>query len=335
MKTNYFKMAFVGLFAVVALCSCSKDEDDEDSKSAACEILSFSVNGEEWDISGTNITHSYPAGTEKTSLTPVITLSPGASMSPPSNRAQDFFTEQGVTYYVVAEDGGTVKTYIARATTPYFDSGITGDCRWTLVGTDNNYTLTISGNGAMKNYSTGNSVPWRQGGKFIKTLVIQDGVKTIGNEAFYSCFGLTAVNIPNSVTIIGEYAFGLCRGLTSVTISNSVTIIGGRAFISCSGLTTVIIPNSVTTVGDAAFRFCSGLISVTIPNSVTAIGEWAFADCSSLTTVINLNTVPQNILENVFDETDTKACTLKVPASAVDDYKAAPIWREFGNITAN
>jgi hypothetical protein len=31
MKTNYFKMAFVGLFAVVALCSCSKDEDDNSS----------------------------------------------------------------------------------------------------------------------------------------------------------------------------------------------------------------------------------------------------------------------------------------------------------------
>ena len=72
-----------------------------------------------------------------------------------------------------------------------------------------------------------------------------------------------------SVTSIGGYAFYGCWGLTSITIPNSVTSIWDDAFRDCSGLTSVTIPNSVTSIGDRAFYGCSGLTSVTIPNSVT------------------------------------------------------------------
>ena len=64
-------------------------------------------------------------------------------------------------------------------------------------------------------------------------------VKSIGNEAFYKCSGLTSVDIPNSVTSIGDYAFYNCSGLTSITIPNSVTSIGYGAFSNCSKLENV------------------------------------------------------------------------------------------------
>jgi hypothetical protein len=51
--------------------------------------------------------------------------------------------------------------------------------------------------------------------------------------------------------------------------------------------------------------------------------------------VTNLNPTPQNIESNVFDDVDISACTLKVPAGAVNAYKAAPVWKEFGEITEN
>ena len=110
-------------------------------------------------------------------------------------------------------------------------------------------------------------------------------VTAIGTKAFYSCKGLTSVNIPNSVNKIGDAAFEKCSGLTSVVIPNSVTSIGEYVFSDCSGLTSVTIPNSVTTIGRCAF-LSSGLTSVTIPNSVTTIGERAFRSCSGLTTII-------------------------------------------------
>ena len=102
-------------------------------------------------------------------------------------------------------------------------------------------------------------------------------VTSIGSSAFYNCYDLNSVTIPNSVTSIGGNAFYGCSGLTSVTIPASVTSIGYNAFHGCSGLTSVTIPANVTSIGGNAFSGCSSLTSVTIPNSVTSIGSGAFS----------------------------------------------------------
>ncbi len=143
--------------------------------------------------------------------------------------------------------------------------------------------LTISGTGAMTDYSS--SAPWYSSRSSITSVIISDGVTSIGDYAFRYCSSLTSVTIGNSVTSIGDYAFYGCSSLTSVTIPNSVTSIGEWAFNDCSSLTSVTIPNSVTSIGNYAFSGCSGLTSVTIGNSVTSIGEQAFYGCSSLTSV--------------------------------------------------
>ena len=157
-------------------------------------------------------------------------------------------------------------------------SGTTGDCTWTL---DDEGTLIISGNGVMGDYYYSSSAPWGANIN-IKTVVIEDGVTSIGNYAFRGCTGLTSVTIPDSVTSIGNLAFFNCTGLTSVTIPDSVTSIGGYAFYECTGLTSVTIGNSVTSIGDNAFSDCTGLTSVTIPNSVTSIGNYAFFGCPTV-----------------------------------------------------
>ena len=134
---------------------------------------------------------------------------------------------------------------------------------------------------------------WQCGIPFgsVTNLVISEGTKSIGYQAFSGCSSLTSLTIPNSVTNIGEWAFYGCRGLTSLTIPDSVTSIGRKAFYGCSGLTSVTIPNSVTEIGEWAFCGCSGLTSVTIPNSVTGIAGHAFDSCSGLTSV----TIPSSV----------------------------------------
>ncbi len=168
-------------------------------------------------------------------------------------------------------------------------SGTCGEnLTWTL---SDDGVLTISGTGAMTDYSYSSSAPWYSSRSSITSVIISDGVTSIGKYAFYDCRSLTSVTIPNSVTSIGKYAFYDCRSLTSVTIPNSVTSIGEGAFSGCSGLTSVTIPNSVTSIGSYAFDGCSSLTSVTIPNSVKSIGSQAFSGCSSLTSV----TIPNSV----------------------------------------
>ena len=167
-------------------------------------------------------------------------------------------------------------------------SGTTGDCTWTLNGTE----LTISGDGAMEDYNIYSdtfTLPW---GYEITKVIISDGVNHIGNYAFFSCTELTSVTIPDSVTSIGGSAFFYCSGLTSVTIPDSVTSsIGDFAFECCLDLTSVTIGNSVTSIGEYAFARCPKLTGVTIPDSVTSIGVKAFYNCEGLTSV----TIPETV----------------------------------------
>ncbi|MDR1415695.1 MAG: leucine-rich repeat protein [Odoribacteraceae bacterium] len=298
------------------------------------DMLSFAVNDTLWEINGAEITRVFPTETVATAFAPVITLSPGATVTPASGEARDLFTPGGVTYTVTSEDGLTTKTYTARAIIEAVAAGTTGNCAWAITGAANNYTLTISGNGNMGNYPI--SGPWYAYSESITSVVIQDGVTSIGDFAFFLYYpGLTgALTIPNSVTSIGTAAFSGCPGLTgTLTIGNSVTYIGGQAFLGCSGLTSVIIPNSVTSIGTAAFSGCSGLTSLTIGNSVTSFSVNVFAYCSGLTSVTNLNPVPQGI-DNVFDGVPVSTITLNVPATAVGAYQGAEIWRDFGTIQA-
>ena len=196
-------------------------------------------------------------------------------------------------------------------------SGSCGDnVTYTYVEATN--TLTISGTGDMNGYNW-SGAPWGSYGSSIKTVVIEDGVTSIGKLSLAFCSSLTSVTIGNSVTSIGDNAFNGCWGITSVevvvsdlsifcnnqvkglintnigktitlvdnvgkeikeyVIPDGVASIGEGAFNKCSGLTSVTIPNFVTSIGNYTFYGCTGLTSVTIPNSVTSIEASAFLVC--------------------------------------------------------
>lgn len=139
--------------------------------------------------------------------------------------------------------------------------GAEGDnLTWTL---DSEGVLTISGTGAMEDYSSYRYVPWYANRDSIKTVSIGSGVTNIGEWAFYGCSSLDSTTIPDSVTNIGYLAFSNCSNLTSVTMGSGVTNIGGSAFYNCSSLASITIGSGVTSIGGDAFKKCSSLTSVT------------------------------------------------------------------------
>ena len=163
------------------------------------------------------------------------------------------------------------------------NDGMSGNCgktgdNVTYVLTQNNdsdadktYTLTISGNGEMNNYSDynfGNS-PWANVASAITQVVFEGDITTIGNYSFYRCTRLTSITIPNSVISIGTGAFLDCMNLQKITMpddSNSkLQSIGDSAFCNCYNLTSITIPSSVRSIGKHAFYLSVGSLKVYWP----------------------------------------------------------------------
>ncbi|MBR5173527.1 MAG: leucine-rich repeat protein, partial [Clostridia bacterium] len=206
---------------------------------------------------------------------------------------------------------------------------------FTLNADDNSYTLSAFGadfrNYAMKNDgnivlpSTVNGLSVTAVGvsdattslistSQIKTLTIPASVKSIGNNAFSGCSGLTniyfeensqletigarafanctalpSVEIPKSVITLGEQAFSMPKegngSLAEVTFEegSQLKTIGNYAFSSCIQLTTIEIPENVTTITYGAFENCTSLDTVTFAgDKVTYFGSAIFYGCTSL-----------------------------------------------------
>ena len=168
---------------------------------------------------------------------------------------------------------------------------------------------------------------------------IKEGTTTIAPNAFNSSnqhisgldySRLKSIIIPNSVKSIGEAAFQDCKGLTTITIPNSVTNVGAYAFKGCYGLTSVTIGNSVTSIGNYAFSGCKGFTSVTIPESVTSIGSNVFDVAKLRNIVIKAKTPPSGGF--AFSGQSYYHTILMIPEGSWDAYAYSDNWYQFINI---
>lgn len=124
----------------------------------------------------------------------------------------------------------------------------------------------------------------------LKSVVLHDGLLSIGSSGFSNCTSLSSIIIPKSVQTISNYAFSKCTALSSVTIDNASLTIGKSAFSNCEQLSSFVMGNAVTSIGGWAFDGCSMLPSIDFSETLTQIGEYAFNKCG-LTSV----TIPGNV----------------------------------------
>lgn len=116
----------------------------------------------------------------------------------------------------------------------------------------------------------------------LEHVVIEEGVRMIGDGAFSSCSKLRTVILPTSLRLIGNEAFANCRRLEVIYIPDGVISLGNATFSKCTLLSDVILPEGLCNLPDQLFYDCNSLTVVTVPKRVRRIGELAFAGCTRL-----------------------------------------------------
>ena len=203
------------------------------------------------------------------------------------------------------------------------------DLTWTLYGDG---VFVIEGEGDIPEYDPfAENVVWYwriNYGNGISKIILEEGVKSIGNLTFLQYSNLTEVVIPNSVTSIGNSAFAYCEKLATIIIGNSLKTIGKDAFFKCSKLASINLPKTVESIGSEAFEYCYELTAINVdadnpnftsidgvlynkdvskllvypagktgeyifPETVTVINEYGFSTCQGLTSI----TIPETITE--------------------------------------
>ena len=151
-------------------------------------------------------------------------------------------------------------------------------------------TLSFTGSGTMDNFIY-ETIPWRQNSNAITSIVIPEGVTSIGDYAFYGCSKLKSVSLPSTLKSIGDEAFDDCTLLENISIPDGVTRIAKKTFYRCRNLTNVELPSSLKSIGEEAFSECKNLYSISIPYGTETLENGAFARCDGLTYVLIPDTV--------------------------------------------
>ena len=226
-----------------------------------------------------------------------------------------YITDDGKTrIYIRLEEGrtspmlgvcpnGTVTVDWGDGTTPDTLTGAsTTTVKWTpnhAYAAPGEYVIKLTVDGAMEfygnssasdgsailRYSSSDDNRNRVYQNSVQKIEIGNGVTSIGDYAFFSCYSLVSITIPDGVTSIGSSAFANCYSLASITMPDGVTSIGSSAFDNCYSLSSITMSDGVTSIGSSAFSNCYSLASITMPDGVTSIGDSAFANCYSLSSI--------------------------------------------------
>ena len=194
------------------------------------------------------------------------------------------------------------------------DSGSCGEnLTWTLSEQEE---LTIMGVGEMYNYLSAKETPWYDKRGSINRIFIEEGVTSIGDNAFAHCYLLRSITIPESLTTIGTDAFKDITGILSVfnysnfkelgifdnilNMNEYVNIDNFLFYTTEEGThhlkgyigrnSDIIFPNDYN--GDSyqvdghIFQHPDCVVSVLITEGVENIDALTFDGCSNLTTIV-------------------------------------------------
>ena len=179
----------------------------------------------------------------------------------------------------------------------------------------------------------------------LKSVVIPEGVKTMGKEAFSKLVNLEKITLPDSVTdtyyrnldqtkyyrndenwtdgvlYIGNHLIKAKTSLegTYTVKAGTISIFNG-AFGQCGLLNEVVFPDTLKRIGEFTFEDCLVLEKATLPDSVESIGIYAFEGCSALRELklsANLETISYGAFRSAaIDKLEIPAKVTKIDGEA-------------------
>ncbi len=209
----------------------------------------------------------------------------------PTVKSNTFYGVDAAAWYPAEEESweldammsiGETLNWFGYSDAPVVATGWSGYTTWELT---EDGVLIFSGEGAMKTYGSKTEMPWCQHLDKITCVVLNPGVTTVSDYAFYGAPNLRRVILSNTVTVIGTYAFKGCTALEQVYLPASLTKISEAAFYGCTSLKEITIPKGIYTIWAYTFKGCTALESVKLPKALIKIDQGAFENCTALASV--------------------------------------------------
>lgn len=155
-----------------------------------------------------------------------------------------------------------------------------------------------------------------------------------GSSPLFSSCALDEVFIGRKLSYNTSSGYGYSpfyrnTSLRAVTITDKETMIYDNEFYGCTGLKSIKVGDGVTSFGKYAFSGCFAIESLEFGAHVESIGEEAFSDCTGLKTIISHNPVPPVCGTEALDDINKWECTLYIPDTSMEAYKAADQWKNF------
>lgn len=141
----------------------------------------------------------------------------------------------------------------------------------------------------------------------LKTIVLPEGLDTMGYRAFGNCTSLTEFTIPATVTAgteifgtknsVKKVIFGTgmvtvpqqilkyAYSVEEVVLPEGIKTLSYQAFYKCKALKSVVLPSTLTAINKSVFNGCTALASVSMPASLKTIKDYSFKNCTSLLTL--------------------------------------------------
>lgn len=196
----------------------------------------------------------------------------------------------------------------------------TGECgdnlEWKIYDGVFDISLRIIGNGEMENYPL-EQVPWKGGKKYIVDFSAEEGITSIGENAFNECEKLRWIHLPEGLLTIENNAFANCIKVISIELPESLQSIGDEAFAECRELRDIKLPDNLEYIGSRAFENCAVMEGILIPSSVEYIGQDAFKDCNSLKYISYAGTQAEWEQIEIEDNADLDDIPIKYDATSI------------------